>query len=177
MNTCNRNHRRKFTIIARDSDAKAVKKQQLFKHCLFIHCGKHSYLAGVFKCYTSFSLFFDSETSENTSVRLIFNGQELRGDRTLQSYNVEDRCVIHCLLSRSPAPERNNTVEQGIPFDMGNLVFPLFGLILGLIWYCRVMYRAYFNAMSTFSLVGITFLYVVALMASFRPNRNHEHVH
>ena len=104
------------------------------------------------------------------SVRLIFNGQELHGNRTLRSYNVVDRCVIHCLLSRSQQQTNENTPAEGINVDMGTVALPLFGVILGLLWYCRVMYRYYFNAMSTFSLIGITFLYIVAVMASVRRN-------
>ena len=65
---------------------------------------------------------------------------------------------------------------QDTEMNMGALMFPLFGLILGLIWYCRFAYRAYFNAMSTLSLIGITFMYVVAALAVYRTHDHHHHV-
>ena len=58
---------------------------------------------------------------------------------------------------------------------MGALMFPLFGLILATIWYCRITYRHYFNAMSTLILVGISLLYVIAGMAMYGHHVDHHH--
>ena len=120
---------------------------------------------------------FEGELSENFVVRFIYNGQELRNPLdTLAKYSIIDKSVIHCLLSRaqpqpdtSPQPPRNE-------FDIGTLMFPLFGVILLLVWYFRFTYRSYFNAMSTFSLIGITLLFIVALLATWRAHDVHEHV-
>ena len=112
-------------------------------------------------------------------MRFVFNGQELRGDnKTLRSYNVQDNSVIHCLLNRrAPAEEAVRPEQRAADLDLSFLMLPLFGLILLLIWYCRFSYKNYFNAMSTFSLVGITFLFIVAVMAAWRPHHGqHEHI-
>ena len=51
---------------------------------------------------------FAGELAENMLVRFIFNGRELRHDAsTLQSCNITDGSVIHCLLTRGAQPEEN----------------------------------------------------------------------
>ena len=110
-------------------------------------------------------------------MRLIFNGQELRGESTtLSSYNIGDMSVVHCLITRSTRPqEQNGQIEQdAMEIDLSNIMFPLFGLILGLIWYCRIAYRNFFNAMSTLALIGITVLFFFACVITFRNNRPHD---
>ncbi len=124
----------------------------------------------------AFRRHFTAELAENILVRFVCNGQELRQEmRTLQSYNIIDNSVIHCLLSQAPQTAEAITPPRGLQFDIGTLMFPLFGLILLLIWYFRFTYRNYFNAMSTFSLIGITFLFIVALLASWRTGEAHDH--
>ena len=124
-----------------------------------------------------FSDNFSAEISENIGVRFIYNGQELRQDgHTLQSYNVQNDSVVHCLLSRAQPVTTAPQPIHSPNIDIGFLMFPLFGLILSLIWYCRFSYRNYFNAMSTFSLIGITFLFIVAILATCR-NQGEAHEH
>lgn len=119
---------------------------------------------------------FSVEMADNFSVRFIFRGQELREDcSTLQAYHIEDNSVIHCLLSRISQSEQATNHSQPFNLDLGFLMFPLFGLTLGLLWYCRVMYRSYFNAVSTLSLVGISFLFLIALLACWRREERLEH--
>jgi hypothetical protein len=60
------------------------------------------------------------------------------------------------------------------------LMFPLFGSMLAALWYARIVYRGYFNGTSTFSLLAISFLYVVAVLASLRggePGQQQYHAH
>ncbi len=65
---------------------------------------------------------------------------------------------------------------QSEEFNMGSLMFPLFGLLLASIWYFRVFYRQYFNAMATLILVGITLLFIVGGVAIYRPpERQQQH--
>jgi len=66
------------------------------------------------------------------------------------------------------APPADDRPHVGYQFDIGILMFPLFGTLLAGLWYARVVYRGYFNGTSTFSLLAISFLYVVALLASLR---------
>ena len=123
---------------------------------------------------------FSAEISENLAVRFIYNGQELKQDsQTLQAYNVQNDCVIHCLLSRvqQQATGPQHAQNPDLPIDIGFLMFPLFGLILALIWYCRFSYRNYFNAMSTFSLLGITLLFIIAVLSTFRHHGGEAHEH
>jgi hypothetical protein len=120
------------------------------------------------------SRHFAAEIAQNTIVRLICNGQELKDSHTMNFYSITDNSVIHCLLTPVAQNAQPPIVVRAAEFDVGTLMFPLFGLILLLIWYCRFTYRNYFNAMSTFSLIGITFLFIVALLASWRTQEVHD---
>ncbi|KAL4228403.1 Ubiquitin [Mactra antiquata] len=119
---------------------------------------------------------FEEELSQSKLVRFIFNGQDLRNDSsTLQSYNISDNSVLHCLVTQQPEQRHSPNVDDN-GFDIGVFMFPLFGLLLGIVWYMRIMYRQFFNVTSTLTLGGITFLFFAALMSSLRGNRAHEHI-
>jgi len=70
--------------------------------------------------------------------------------------------------------QQNREDENG--FDIGVFMFPLFGLLLGCVWYLRFTYRQFFNVTSTLTLGGISFLYLAAYISSFRRPVNLEHV-
>jgi len=125
---------------------------------------------------------FATQLADRSVVRLIVNGQELRDDSlTLSAYSITSGSVIHCLVTRHSSSlqqtshhETRNSVSQ---FDIGVLMFPLFGAVLILLWYARIMYRAFFNAASTFSLLAISFFYIIALLASLRNAQQAGHRH
>ena len=123
---------------------------------------------------------FAAELSENKLVRFIFNGQDLRNDaHTLQAYNIVDNSVIHCLITQANRNNASPMVHHNDGFDIGMLMLPLFGLIICIVWYLRFEYRQFFTATSTVSLVGVTFLFVAAVLASWEGHRRghaHEHV-
>ena len=132
----------------------------------------------LFKSYNR--LHFSSELEDNKIVRFIFNGQDLRNDlSTLRAYNIADNSVVHCLITQSrqneagSGPHSNTAEDDG---QMGAFLYPVFGLILGLVWYLRFSYKQYFNAMSTVSLAGVSFIYLLALFSSMR-HRRQPHVH
>ena len=82
---------------------------------------------------------FAGELAENMLVRFIFNGRELRHDAsTLQSCNITDGSVIHCLLTRAAQQEENTEQQQQVMFEgttaqkcklCGAVYFPLFWLV------------------------------------------------
>lgn len=114
---------------------------------------------------------FSTELGQDLLVRLIHNGRELQHDKTLSSYNIEDLSTIHCLVTPSNRNRNQAQAEAELTdLDLSNLMLPLFTLILALIWYCRIMYRNFFNAMSTLALVGITILYAFTMILSWRTN-------
>uniref|UniRef100_A0A1I8GL32 mitogen-activated protein kinase kinase n=1 Tax=Macrostomum lignano TaxID=282301 RepID=A0A1I8GL32_9PLAT len=142
---------------------------------------------------------FQVEMSRNMNIRLIYNGRELKEgtDCTLASYAIPEEATIHCLIT-----ERNTSANEesgaaaasgggggaaegdGVgPLegqgDIGSYMFPLFGGILGIIWYCRVCYKAYFNFMSTMALGAVTLLFFAAFFASWsaRPPRQTGQIH
>lgn len=119
---------------------------------------------------------FSTELAGQSIVRFVMSGQELRNDDlTLRSYRVSDGSVIHCLITQARVEPVITSVDSN-HFDIGFLMFPLFGFILTLLWYARIAYRNYFSGASTCSLVAISFLYLVALVGSFRSGRiNHPH--
>lgn len=121
---------------------------------------------------------FPAELSQSKLIRFIFNGQDLRNDNsTLEACNIIDNSVVHCLITqpREQQSQSANLQEEGL-FDIGIFMFPLFGILLGIVWYLRFMYRQFFNVTSTLTLGGITFLYVAAFMSSLRANRPHQHL-
>ena len=112
---------------------------------------------------------FSEEIQSGQTVRLIFQGQLLQDDNTsLSDLNVTHNCVVHCHLSRGVAPSTVRQDVQEADIDLGRFMIPLFTSILGFVWYLRWQYRYMFNATSTLSLVGVTTLFVLAVLASWR---------
>ncbi|XP_005094020.1 transmembrane and ubiquitin-like domain-containing protein 1 [Aplysia californica] len=115
---------------------------------------------------------FQPELQENKWVRFIYNGQDLRDDaRTLQACNISDNCTMHCLITahtRPTAPRDMVGDEEGEDSVLGALMYPLFTLVLLIVWYFRFTYRQYFSAMSTVCLIGISFLLALSYISSLR---------
>lgn len=98
-------------------------------------------------------------------MKLIFQGQLLHdSSQTLRSLHITDNCVIHCHRSQATAssspvgPESGGTSQEhaGLTPPIGNLMIPVFVVMLALIWYFRINYRQFFTAPATVSLVGVT---------------------
>ncbi|CAI5790395.1 transmembrane and ubiquitin-like domain-containing protein 2 [Podarcis lilfordi] len=95
-------------------------------------------------------------------MKFIYQGQLLQDQaRTLRSLNILDNCVIHCHLSQTatstmPDPVVAPSEAGGITLSMGNLMIPIFVVMLAVIWYFRINYRQLFTAPATISLVGAT---------------------
>ncbi|RUS70695.1 hypothetical protein EGW08_021553 [Elysia chlorotica] len=125
---------------------------------------------------------FQQELEEGDKwVRFIYNGQDLRDDEaTLQAYQVGDNCTMHCLITNK---RRTQTGQGGVSGSagglgagddeesdsmMGALMYPLFTLVLAVVWYFRLTYRQYFSPMSTVCLIGISFLLGLGYFSSVR---------
>lgn len=120
---------------------------------------------------------FATELSENKLVRFIFNGQDLRNDaNTLQNYNIGNNSVVHCLITQVNQQTPQQRSENQGSCDFGVVVLPIFGLILCFVWYLRFEYRQFFTATSTFLLIGLTFLFIAAVLASWDSQRHREQV-
>lgn len=122
---------------------------------------------------------FSEELAANKLVRFIFNGQDLRNDQnTLQAYNIVDNSVIHCLITqvnRQTTPARDG---DGEGFDVGMLMLPCFGLLLCFMWYLRFEHKQFFSGTSTVCLIGMSLLYIAALLALWENRRRgHNHIH
>ncbi|KAK6182112.1 hypothetical protein SNE40_009870 [Patella caerulea] len=114
---------------------------------------------------------FSEELSQHKLVRLIFNGQDLRNETsTLQSCNIVDNSVLHCLVTQNVRSEPRDNYDTEDDINIGNFMIPIFGLLLGTLWYLRFNYKQYFNAISTLSLAGISFLFMFAAFTSWRSN-------
>ncbi|XP_033099604.1 transmembrane and ubiquitin-like domain-containing protein 2 [Anneissia japonica] len=112
---------------------------------------------------------FVEETSQGFTLRLILNGHLLQDDqRTLAQLNINNNCVIHCQLLQ--ADSITNTAPNVInsELDIGQVMIPMFAVLLGLVWYVRLEYRHLFNATSTLSLLGVSVLFLLAVLASWR---------
>ena len=139
---------------------------QVFTFAIFLICRSH----------------FASELASNFVVRFIAGGQELKDETSsLRSHRISfSGAVLHCLVTpaRAATLQADDRQNVGFQFDIGLLMFPLFGTLLVALWYARVVYRGYFNGTSTFSLLAISFLYVVALLASLRGGgQSDQHPH
>ncbi|MBN3308774.1 transmembrane and ubiquitin-like domain-containing protein 2 [Amia ocellicauda] len=100
-------------------------------------------------------------SGQEQQIKLIYQGQLLQDQtRTLLSLNITDNSVIHCHVSqatREPVPDPVVAGEHGgVVLSMGNLMIPVFVVMLAIIWYFRINYRQFFTAPATVSLVGVT---------------------
>ncbi|XP_040187295.1 transmembrane and ubiquitin-like domain-containing protein 2 [Rana temporaria] len=102
---------------------------------------------------------------QEPQMKLIYQGQLLHdSSQTLRSLHITDNCVIHChrsqaTVSSSPVgPESGGTSTEhtGLTPPIGNLMIPIFVVMLALIWYFRINYRQFFTAPATVSLCGVT---------------------
>ncbi|XP_007899720.1 transmembrane and ubiquitin-like domain-containing protein 2 [Callorhinchus milii] len=98
---------------------------------------------------------------QEQQMKLIYQGQLLQDQsRTLGSLNITDNCVIHCHISQTSSssdPAVSSVVEQNqAALNVGNLMIPVFVIMLAVVWYYRINYRQFFTAPATVSLVGVT---------------------
>lgn len=106
---------------------------------------------------------FLEEIANNKIIRLIYNGQLLSGEeRTLESFGVVSNAVIHVQISQNQQQQRPTTTDDS-DLDLSHLMWPLFGIILGVLWMLHFQYREYFNITSTIALIGITGLFLTAV--------------
>ncbi|XP_029443091.1 transmembrane and ubiquitin-like domain-containing protein 1 [Rhinatrema bivittatum] len=107
-------------------------------------------------------------------VRLIYQGQLLRDDaQTMASLHLANNCVLHCHISPHAAPQGPSGAraggEQAAPsLNMGNLMVPLFLLMLALLWYCQVQYQHYFTASATVCLASVTVFFSFMAFSMYR---------
>ncbi|XP_078080009.1 transmembrane and ubiquitin-like domain-containing protein 2 [Mustelus asterias] len=95
---------------------------------------------------------------QEQQMKFIYQGQLLQDQsRTLGSLNITDNCVIHCHISQtssSPGPAVSSVVEQNqAALNVGNLMIPVFVIMLAVVWYYRINYRQFFTAPATVSLI------------------------
>lgn len=124
---------------------------------------------------------FAEDLANNKIVRLIYNGQLLRvDDRTLESYGVSNSSVIHVQISQNQQQQGSSYSDSDSDLDLSHLMWPLFGIILGILWMLHFQYKEFFNVASTVALVGITGLFLMVLwsQSSFHtPTRRQENQH
>lgn len=121
-----------------------------------------SLLTSSSSCFFYSSKYFPGQEPQ---MKLIYQGQLLHdSSQTLRSLHITDHCVIHChrsqaTVSSSPVgPESGGTSTEhtGLTPPIGNLMIPIFVVMLALIWYFRINYRQFFTAPATVSLCGVT---------------------
>lgn len=124
---------------------------------------------------------FPSETAHR--YRLIFGGQVLRDDRTLEQYGIRRQLdadnseiipVIHCFLSNTPEPARqaptsaSEQVQQNVgELHIGHFFLPLLGSMLTMLWYICIFHTSLFTVPSIFGIVGLTCFYAIILVNRF----------
>ena len=112
---------------------------------------------------------FVEEIEAGKLVRFIANGQFLSDDsQTLASLNLTNNSVLHCHVTQGETIRQAQHNAQDGDLDLGHFMVPLFGCILGFVWYLRWQYRYMFNATSTLSLIGVSVLFFLAVLAAWR---------
>ncbi|KAM7537577.1 hypothetical protein Aperf_G00000078571 [Anoplocephala perfoliata] len=137
--------------------------------------------------------FFVEELEQSKSVRLIFQGRELKlanpnnpSQHRLCDYGVSDNSTIHCLISDAP-PQSTSTQEQagstatflgpsifranftGSPDDIdfgSQALIPLLTFLLISAWLFRLAHSEYFSLLSTIALVCLSALFLGAVYSS-----------
>ncbi|KAL5104467.1 Transmembrane and ubiquitin-like domain-containing protein 1 [Taenia crassiceps] len=144
--------------------------------------------------------FADELERQHKSVRLIFQGRELKPSaaasrdspsrRRLCDYGVSDNATIHCLISDAPshsAPSSSTSVERvasaagsvlrpnfSAPEDLdfgSHAMMPLFAFLLTSAWIFRFAHAEYFSLVSTVALVCLSALFAGAVFSSATVNR------
>ena len=124
---------------------------------------------------------FRDVISGGGQVRLIFAGGLLRDETlSLVESGVLVNCVIHChILAQSATSGSSNAAGNDASgggrldnfnsdnIDLSNLMFLLFAIFLSVLWYLRFSYRCLFTPPTTFTLIAITLLFLLAIYASF----------
>ena len=70
-------------------------------------------------------------------------------------------------------PRINSPTGTNQEIDVGGLLLPLFGIILCLVWYCRITYAMYFTTAATVALAGLSSLCVFSFFAFRYPETLH----
>ncbi|KAF8567922.1 hypothetical protein P879_07754 [Paragonimus westermani] len=102
----------------------------------------------------------------------------------LRDYDIQDGSTIHCLITNAVTPSHDVTQEHSpgrhnprgrtsppndsilTEFDMGTrLMEPLFAFLLAFTWFFRIVYRQYFNSLSTFALIALSIFFCGAVFA------------
>lgn len=104
---------------------------------------------------------FVEDIENNKIVRLIFGGQLLQENATLQSYGVANNCVIHVQILPAQTLHNPSSISQNTDLDLSHLLWPLLSVILGICWILYLKYPEFFNFMSLGMLLLFTgsFLY------------------
>ncbi|XP_008327529.1 transmembrane and ubiquitin-like domain-containing protein 2 [Cynoglossus semilaevis] len=105
-------------------------------------------------------------------IKLIYQGQLLQDPKkTFLSLKITHNSVIHCHISPAlpePSPEEGDESgagtgasfgglrAAGVALSTSSLVVPVFVVVLAVVWYFRIIYRQFFTAPATISLVGVT---------------------
>ncbi|KAM4689653.1 transmembrane and ubiquitin-like domain-containing protein 1 isoform 1-T4 [Discoglossus pictus] len=103
-------------------------------------------------------------------VRLIYQGQLLRDDtQTVSSLQLRNGSVLHCHISQhASVPGAMGAEMAQVPLNIGSLLVPLLGLILGMLWYCQLQYPHFFTASATACLGVVTLLVSAIAFSSYR---------
>ncbi|KAH9282726.1 Transmembrane and ubiquitin-like domain-containing protein 2 [Echinococcus granulosus] len=145
--------------------------------------------------------FADELERQHKSVRLIFQGRELKppavasrdspSRRRLCDYGVSDNATIHCLISDAPphpTPSSSSTPADRIASATGSVLrpnfsapedldfgshamMPLFAFLLTSVWIFRFAHAEYFSLVSTVALVCLSALFAGAVFSSATVNR------
>ncbi|KAG1693161.1 Transmembrane and ubiquitin-like domain-containing protein 1 [Nymphon striatum] len=129
---------------------------------------------------------FAEDLENNKQVKLIFNGRLLLGDHlSLEDHGLFDNCVVHYFTISLPnqnAASQNFTasIDENRGLNVGNMLMPLLGLILAILWYGRIHYDIFFNGLATFLLMSFTVMFSAFLFATFtssNPNQSRNTSH
>ncbi|KAM3172211.1 hypothetical protein ACTXT7_015014 [Hymenolepis weldensis] len=173
----------------RNSGNIVVRLQYLNDRVRYVHAPPNMPVAQFKKRF-----FADELERQNKSVRLIFQGRELKLNspenptrRCLRDYGVSDNSTIHCLISdalpRSTSPQNGQqgtsstttgptfyrATFNGGPEDIdfgSHALMPLLAFLLISAWLFRLAHSEYFSLLSTVALICLSAVFLGAVYSS-----------
>ncbi|VUZ51588.1 unnamed protein product [Hymenolepis diminuta] len=173
----------------RNSGNIVVRLQYLNDRVRYVHAPPNMPVAQFKKRF-----FADELERQNKSVRLIFQGRELKFNspenptrRCLRDYGVSDNSTIHCLISDAPprstspqngqqgtsstttGPTFSRATFNGGPEDIdfgSHALMPLLAFLLISAWLFRLAHSEYFSLLSTVALICLSAVFLGAVYSS-----------
>lgn len=113
---------------------------------------------------------YAAQVAQQRRVRFIYRGSVLEETTiTLRDLNVTNNTAIHVHITGPQTQTTQGDTDQGNTtetLDLSNFFAPLFGVMLGLVWCCFLLWPHVFSLLTKISLFFLSLGYVVLAYAT-----------